>query len=329
MAEHTAISWTDSTVNFWWGCTKVGPGCDHCYAEAWSKRTGESIWGVGAPRRKIKSAVALLHRLDNGYADWAADYHCKLLYDHCGHRRRVFIQSMSDLFDLEVPVEWFAEAWQTMERCDRIHIQAVTKRISTVEKRLAAIGRSVWPRHIGLMITVVDQAEADRDIPRLIALKAKLGLPWIGLSMEPLLGAVVLRPEWLAEIDWIIVGGESGPHARPMHPDWARTIRDACAAAGIAFHFKQWGEWLPMWQSGFTAWRADTRPRRDRAKWLGHAIFNDGAGSPETHRIGPVPTTYIATPGGTIQRMAVKIGKARAGRLLDGITHDEFPRQLQ
>lgn len=313
MAERTAISWTDSTVNFWWGCTKVGPGCDHCYAEAWSKRTGESIWGVGAPRRKIKGAVALLHRLDNGYADWAADYHCKLLYDHCGHRRRVFIQSMSDLFDLEVPIEWFAESWQTMERCDRIHIQAVTKRISAVEKRLATIGRSVWPRHIGLMITVVDQAEADRDIPRLIALKAKLGLPWIGLSMEPLLGAVVLRPEWLAEIDWIIVGGESGPQARPMHPAWARTIRDACAAAGVAFHFKQWGEWCPVYDRDLDDpdWRrcGEIAARTPKGQWL------NAEGGQGFH-------------GSRLIRMD-KVGKARAGRLLDGITHDEFPRQLK
>lgn len=244
MAEHSAIEWTDSTVNFWWGCTKVGPGCDHCYAETWSKRTGEAIWGVGAPRRKIKVAVALMHKLDNGYSWWSADHYIAG-QNACG-RRRVFVQSMSDLFDVEVPIEWFAEAWATIEACDRLHIQVVTKRVSVVEKRLAAIGKTSWPQHAGLIITVVNQEEADRDIPRLLALKAKLGILWVGLSIEPLLGPIVLRPEWLDDLDWVIVGGESGPKARPMHPDWVISLRDQCAAADVPFLFKQWGEYLPV-----------------------------------------------------------------------------------
>src|SRR5882724_7171831 len=119
MGQSSKIEWTDATVNFWWGCTKVGPGCDHCYAEAFDKRIGGAHWGLGAPRRKIASAVALIRRLDNGYADWAADAECMignakafgLPIPNIGTRRRVFIQSMSDLFDLEVPVEWFSEAW--------------------------------------------------------------------------------------------------------------------------------------------------------------------------------------------------------------------------
>ncbi|MET4482988.1 DUF5131 family protein [Bradyrhizobium sp. F1.13.3] len=148
MAQSSAIEWTDATVNFWWGCTKVGPGCDHCYAETWSKRTGGSHWGHGVPRRKIASAAKLIHRLDNDYAEWAADRECGLCGPHAAISRRVFIQSMSDLFDLEVPVEWFAEAWGLIKVCDRIEIQIVTKRISAVEKRLAAIGEDLrrWPQ---------------------------------------------------------------------------------------------------------------------------------------------------------------------------------------
>lgn len=356
MAENSKIEWTDATVNFWWGCTKVGPGCDHCYAETWSKRTGENIWGVGMPRRKIKSAVGTLHRLDNQYADWAATATCRIEnakvfgmpVPNIRTRQRVFIQSMSDLFDLEVPAEWFAEAWRTIEACDRLHIQIVTKRISAVEKRLAEIGVTKWPKHVGLMITVCNQAEADRDIPRLLALKAKLGIPWVGLSMEPLLGPVNLRclrydggahvehhdaltglssdtpaayrrpnapvdPFSRGRIDWVIVGGESGPEARPMHPDWARSIRDQCAAANVPFLFKQWGEWVSARQiDGVTAISAapaaDGRwahPHRRRV----HGGALDGQcfeGHPEKHHW-------------------LRVGKKAAGRLLDGIEHNGMP----
>src|ERR1044071_6053984 len=182
MADKSAIEWTDATVNFWWGCTKVGPGCDHCYAETWAKRTGHSVWGLDVPRRQIKSAVALLDRLNNGSVKFAND--------HDGRRRRVFIQSMSDLFDLEVYDEWFAGAWARIEEADCLDIQIVTKRISAVEKRLKAIGRTTWPKHAGLVVTVVNQDEVDRDVPRLVELKARLGIPWVGLSIEPMLGMI-------------------------------------------------------------------------------------------------------------------------------------------
>jgi protein gp37 len=266
MADRTSIEWTDATVNFWWGCTKVGPGCDHCYAESLDKRVGGAHWGTGAPRRKIKSAVATIHRLDNDYSRWAADASIASL--HPNSRRRVFIQSMSDLFDNEVPINWFADAWAKIKTCNRIDIQIVTKRISIVEKRLAAIGEGPWPAHAGLMITVVNQAEADRDVPRLLALKAKLGIPWVGLSMEPLLGLVDLtriatmqfsgaeainalsghgldifgkKTRKLPGLDWVICGGESGPGARvwPGFEDAARSLRDQCRAAGVAFFMKQ------------------------------------------------------------------------------------------
>lgn len=100
---------------------------------------------------------------------------------------------MSDLFDNEVSVEWFVDAWESIIRAPNCRIQIVTKRISMVEKRLQQCSYSRWPQHAGLIISIVNQAEADRDIPRLLALKAKLGIPWVGLSMEPLLGHVDLR----------------------------------------------------------------------------------------------------------------------------------------
>jgi protein gp37 len=247
MGESSAIEWTDATVNFWWGCTKVGPGCDHCYAESFDKRVGGAHWGTGVPRRQIASAAKTLANLNRAGG------------------KRVFIQSMSDLFDNEVPVEWFAEAWRNICEAQNCRIQIVTKRISAVEKRLSAVSATHWPQHAGLIISVVNQAEADRDIPRLLALKAKLCIPWVGLSMEPLLGPVDLTAipdrriaanimvvqnpltgrnglgENTPRLDWAIVGGESGHHARPMEDSWARDILAQCKAAGVPAFVKQMG----------------------------------------------------------------------------------------
>lgn len=252
MGENSKIEWTDATVNFWWGCTKVGPGCDHCYAEAFDRRVGGAHWGLDAPRRKIASAPALIHKLDNQYSDWAADAECArgnaaafgLPIPNMANRRRVFIQSMSDLFDLEVPLEWFAEAWGLIEVCNRIAVQIVTKRVSAVGKRLAQAGCTKWPQHAGLMITVVNQDEADRDIPRLLELTTRFDIPWIGLSIEPMLGPIDLS-RWIDAIDWVICGGESGGGARPMDIEWPRQLRDQCAAANVPFLFKQWGAHAP------------------------------------------------------------------------------------
>lgn len=323
MGMTTGIPWTDATVNFWWGCTKVGPGCDHCYAEATDRRAGGDHWGQGVDRRKIKGARQLIHRLDNAYADWAADSICRrenakafgLPRPAEGNRRRVFIQSMADLFDLEVPAEWFDEAWGLIVACDRLAIQICTKRISAVEKRLAEISYRGWPQHVGLMITVVNQQEADRDIPRLLALKEKRCIPWVGLSIEPMLGPIqldemcdghkffdALRGNWWheppegiglferghAKIDWVIVGGESSRDARPMQAEWARSLRDQCKDAGVPFFFKQWGTLLPAGQM-----MGDGR------------IWQPSCGS------------------------SLRGTKAVTGHFLDGVEHRAFPKALR
>jgi protein gp37 len=213
---------------------------------------------------------------------------------------------MSDLFDTEVPIEWFAEAWDKIEVCNRLAIQIVTKRISVVEKRLAAIGRASWPRHAGLMITVVNQAEADRDIPRLLALKGRFGIPWVGLSIEPMLGAIDLSG-WLGQLDWVICGGESGGHARPMHPDWPRSLRDQCALAGVPFLFKQWGEF----EDSGPAWGVSAGSAADLAGCV--FVAKDGY-------------LYNVRESATYDAWAMRrVGKKRAGRLLDGVEHNGFP----
>lgn len=122
----------------------------------------------------------------------------------------------------------------------------------------------------------------------------------------------------------MIVGGESGPKAGPMHPDWARSLRDQCQDAGVPFFFKQWGEWLPMGQSGFTAWSAENVRNNGIGKpWRGFAHFNDGAGGRETHRVGPCATVTMNNCG-----QASRVGKARAGRLLDGREWNDMPGVL-
>ena len=351
MMAETSIEWTDFTVNFWWGCTKVGPGCDHCYAEVWDKRTGGAHWGPHADRRQIKGAEAALRKINRD----APAYHAK----H-GHWPRVFMHSMSDLFDNAVPYVWREHALEQAELATQTRIQMVTKRVGNVEEMVFPVWQQNWPQNIGLMITVCNQAEADRDIPKLLDLKVRLGIPWVGLSIEPMLGPIDLTlyglvcgpcqnlgegmsmdsttgayeccrrcdytgigDEWA--IDWVICGGESGPHARPMHPDWARSLRDQCVAAGVPFLFKQWGEWLPMRQGGFTSWSAANIRNNGMGgnKWLGLANFNDAMGGQNTKTIGPVETCNL---GGLL--LAARIGKKSAGRLLDGRTWDEVPHDV-
>ncbi len=302
MAEKTGIEWTDATVNFWWGCTKVGPGCDICYAEKVAERFGGPHWGTGKPRRKIKGAGALMHRLDNDYSWWAADH--QIGGYHATISRRVFVQSMSDLFDLEAPLPWFDEAWRTIHACNRLYLQIVTKRLSAIEKRLAEIG-ATWPAHAGLIVSVTSQAEADRDIPRLLQLMERHNIPWIGISAEPLLGPIILPPEFLAlgKRAWVIAGGESGATARPMHPDWVRALRDQCVAAGVPFFFKQWGEWLEHEVACNTLGDDDPRLSDTQRREGGKAKLDyiDGA-------------------------LFVRVGKKRAGRMLDGREWNELPQ---
>jgi protein gp37 len=330
MAATSAIEWTDATVNFWWGCTEVGPGCDHCYARTLDRRTGGAHWGVGARRRKIKSAGALIHRLDNGYADWSTMWECRvgnartfgLPAPTVGPRRRVFIQSMSDLFDLEVELSWFAEAWDLIEDCHRLEIQIVTKRISAVEKRLKAIGRTAWPKHAGLILTVVNQDEADRDISRLLALMERLDIPWIGLSCEPLLGSIELHPAFLAlgRRAWVITGYESGPQARARPRSIALSIRDQCKAAGVAYFHKQNGEWIDAdeWFGMIEA--GPSRLLLDGKPWQPPKPLNFDDAVKLMHFTGCTKCQHNSD--GTTM---IRVGKAAAGRLLDGAEHNEFP----
>ena len=304
MAETSSIEWCDATVNFWWGCTKVSPGCDHCYAESWNAFRGNGEWGPNAPRRKIVGAPSLVRRLNTRSSGPFFNEHGRLM--------RVFMQSMSDTFDNEVSEGWRHELFKAAAWATNLRIIFLTKRGANVAKMVPETWLDRWPRHIGLMFTITSQREADRDIPRLIDLKQRLGLPWIGLSMEPLLGLTRLKAEWLDHIDWVIVGGESGKEARPMHPDWLDEIKNACTMRRhprkpVPFLFKQWGEWVP----------------HDVARKL-----------PSIKPMAPYPVmelrrennAFSMTNLGTV--MMVRVGKKSAGREIYGTEYLQFPEAL-
>ena len=340
MAENTKIEWTDHTFNPWIGCTKVGPGCDHCYAEnLMDKRMGVAVWGPGNERVRTKEANWKMPLRWNAQADAFMDQH--------GRRQRVFCASLADVFDNAVDPQWRDDLFELIAATPNLDWLLLTKRIGNVGNMLPVpfdFDRH-FP-HVWIGATIVNQAEADRDIPKLLDVPARVRF----LSMEPLLGPVDINP-WLQQkffhggralngrammrshpterLDWVIVGGESGPGARPMSPDWARSLRDQCAAAGVPFLFKQWGEWETCYQrsDGTPVFRQFDSHEQWVAKassWVNGGIcldrngkqMNRGADMAEARDAGNFPVTIMH-----------KVGKKKAGRLLDGREHNGFPMQ--
>lgn len=233
MAEKTGIEWTDHTFNPWWGCTKISPGCDRCYAERDSKRYGENnLWGVDAFRRFF----GLKHW------DWPIKWDRKARKD--GQRARVFCASMADVFDNHPSIDYAQERghlWEVIKATPRLDWLILTKRIGNAAHMLPEDWGNGYP-NVWLGISVINQAEADRDIPKLCATPAALRF----LSCEPLLGPInlwdLIGGEFKArgdEVSWVIVGGESGPGSRTMEAGWALDILADCRAHGAAFFMKQ------------------------------------------------------------------------------------------
>ncbi len=329
MGETSAIEWTDATWNPIRGCTRVSEGCRHCYAETLAARFSEpGQWGHGLAERTSKGARW------TGRIDVAADatFLAPLRWKR---PRRIFVNSLSDLFHEGVPDAVIDRVFAVMALSPQHTFQLLTKRPERMREYLLSSGPDGEPRemrwmwesaergwrdelvrapssplpNVWLGVSVEDQAAADARIPLLLATPAAKRF----LSCEPLLGAVDLKfirslnrgafdctrpvdrryqnpPEILPAIDWVIAGGESGPGARSMHPDWARQLRDQCAAADVPFFFKQWGEWLPIKdrdQHGFNGWAM-----------IDHLPQQDGM---------------------------FRAGKKRAGNLLDGRQHLEWP----
>lgn len=336
MSENSKIEWCDHTFNPWEGCQKVGPGCDHCYAETRNARFagGTAInWGPGAPRRRTSPSNWAKPKRWN---EQAAEFEL-----HYGRRQRVFTLSLGDWADNQVPIEWLVDLLELIRTTPRLDWLMLTKRIGVAVSRLQqaqayvlehwpavdAQPLSWWlqewleegnpPHNVWIGATITDQPEFDRDICKLLAVPAHVRF----LSMEPLLGPVQFTssgripaddegPERIgymvgaddgksglwptrekalqtSGLHWVIVGGESGPGARPMHPAWVRSLRDQCRAAGVLFLFKQWGEWAPY----------------DRG-------VNEG---------GSLETPF------SLDEPIQKFGKKLSGRLLDSRTWDGVP----
>ena len=214
MSTFSTIEWTEVTWNPVTGCTKISDGCRFCYAERMSKR----LLAMGLDKYKEGFAVAIHESALDEPLKWRRP-------------RIVFVNSMSDLFHEEVPTPFIEAVFEVMNRATQHTFQVLTKRPDRVE---ALDERLRWSPNIWLGTSI----ESKRWMGRLDQLKAT-GAHTRFLSLEPLLGPLPGIP--LQEIDWVIVGGESGPGARPMEADWVRDIRDNCLESNVPFFFKQWG----------------------------------------------------------------------------------------
>ena len=199
--EDSKIEWTDHTFNPWIGCTKVSPLCDNCYAEAQNERFGHDNWGVGKERRITKT--------------WGNPIKWDRAAEEAGKPAKVFMASMADFFDNEVNPEWRKDAWNVVRDCVNLDWIILTKRLPNVPKMLPADWGPLY-RHVTLCASMGTQAEIDRDYSRLLAMKYEHGFARVGISAEPLLEEVSMYQVLFAGLDWLIVGGESGPTRRPF-----------------------------------------------------------------------------------------------------------------
>lgn len=293
MGENSNIECTDHTVNFVIGCVEKSEECANCYARTLDRRykwgDGKEHWGKDAPRY-VRAANALKECLALNAKAKAA-----------GRIDRVFINSLSDTFEDRGDLETARTSlYDAVQKCGNLVFQLLTKRPENVRRFVPSVWLDRWPENAWIGTTTGLQKTADIRIPELLKIPAKVRF----LSMEPLLGPVDLRlndrnravmengPQCGAPwISWVICGGESGPNARPMHPDQARSIRDQCQAAGVPFFFKQFGEWLSV-------------------PSLEHSRSYPGA-----------KLKFFDSHGETYAR----VGKKAAGRLLDGKEWSEFP----
>lgn len=234
MGENSDIEWTDHTFNPWIGCTKVSPGCMNCYAEKHAERYKRALWGQGKPRQRTKTWNEPLR--------WNRD-----AVDN-GRRRRVFCASLADVFDAEIDPRWRVDLWALIRQTPALDWLLLTKRPENIKSMLPPDWGDGWA-NVCLMTSVEDQKRTER-IKLLIEIPARFR----ALSIEPLLGPVAIESEWMKHLDWVIVGGESQRGARPMHPEWARALRQQCAEQKVRFFFKQWGCWSPNSQFANASW---------------------------------------------------------------------------
>jgi protein gp37 len=252
MAATTGISWTDATANFWIGCTHVGPGCGEiingkqigCYAEVFADQKFNIKFGPGERRHRTQAGYQNPPRWQRAHEKAAfAGVEATMQSNHATVPVPVwvFCNSLSDFFDNEIDPQWRTDAWAVIRACPSLRWQIVTKRVGNVAKMLPGDwneGRNY--RNVGIIGTMVNQDEYDRDAPKLQALY-NLGVHWTGISIEPQLGPVRVS----LATDWIITGGESNQgehHARPYDPMWAHDLIAQGALAGVPVFVKQMGD---------------------------------------------------------------------------------------
>lgn len=329
MADNTKIEWTDATWNPTTGCDKVSPGCDNCYAMTL------------APRLK---AMGSAHYQTDGDPTTSGPGFGFAMHPDALDKplkwkrgRRIFVNSMSDLFHSDMSTDFLADVFAVMSMAPQHTFQVLTKRpgvmrsvlrnpMFKLQVNVARMRRGVsvlpdsrrddgtyaWPLPNLWLGTSIENQDLDWRLSHLLDTPAAVRY----LSLEPLLGPLNLIPplkrfykdgpvQLNQELHWVIVGGESGRGARPMHPAWARSLRDQCTDAGIAFHFKQWGSWSPQpWGTGVDG---------------DLVLFRDGSDDPWLPGDNELENKY----NGALMRRS---SKQIAGRVLDGCTWDEFPQ---
>jgi protein gp37 len=348
--ENSKIEWTDHTFNPWIGCTKIDEMCARCYAEVETfprvqRANGRELWGKGKPRHRTSpntwkqplrwNAEAALLAAEE-LAKWYDGEPAKII------RPRVFCASMSDWLDDEVPIGWLADLLKLIHDTPNLDWLLLTKRPENFFTRLMEAMRYLvesassppesftwemcewlqrWhsynqpPTNVWIGTSVGTQKSANTRIPELLKIPARVRF----LSCEPLLEGVDLRLKRNGhslhrtigeDIHWVICGGESGSDARAMHPDWARSLRDQCQAAGVPFFFKQWGEWVGICQQSAQAVRDA----------VGHAKMK------ESGKVHVWPNAKPLGPPHFGMNFSYRVGKKVAGRILDGREWSEFPK---
>ena len=343
MGANTKIEWADHTFNPWIGCQGVGPGCDFCYAEARDRRFNRlDRWGPHGVRELTSDA------------NWKLPLKWNREAAATGTRPIVFSASLADVFDNKAPEGARARLFKLVKETPHLFWVLVTKRLPNVQFMLPLDWGDGYP-NVMLMLTVCDQGEVDRDLDAFTRIPAA----YRGLSIEPMLGPIERLDPWIRPvgahvhmssnakadtgrglasllqataqkfqlIHWVIVGGEDGP--RPMHPDWARTVRDICAAGLVPFCFKQWGTWDVA--------EPTVRPDEEEGNPYGLPVrFQDGE-SFDVYSDGEdiVFSEAVEEDNGPRQvwkkyygwqnHLVKRVKKKDSGRLLDGRTWDEGP----
>ncbi|AMQ67014.1 hypothetical protein SEA_BIPPER_79 [Mycobacterium phage Bipper] len=303
MSDRSGIEWTDATWNPVTGCSEVSPGCDRCYAKAFAERFRGT---EGHYYQRGFDVVLRPEKLDQPIR-WTRP-------------RLVFVNSMADLFHQAVPDDYIARVFAVMAQAPQHTFQLLTKRHARMRHLLNAEafrakvfhhgGGMTWPLpNVWVGVSAENQQWWDTRVEYLLGTPA--AVRWV--SLEPLLGHITMGTPWSLDpetfrftgIDWVVVGGESGTGARPMHPEWARSLRDQCAAAKVPFLFKQWGNWSPV---------APDEAARNRDR----LVFQNGKSISFEH----ATRTDLERWDYVVMRRAPK---SAGGRHLDGQLHDQYP----